>query len=294
MTAAPPPAPTNTPRGFAYFDKPMLVRRNDATHYLWGDEASGQVNDIIYGKNENVESVIYTLPPGGYFVASDRWRPIFDQHRFYYVLQGELTIHDPKSGDIAHAMPGQAIHWTGNRWHFGYNFSDEETWVLDWFAPHTRSRDVVFEEEYKERPEPIAPCNGRYDLLGKWPQALPATRKQAFEQGAPVTLSRHDALHIVHGSQRRTLEHIYVSTDKLTAGIVELMPGVKGDVHAHPGEKVILATKGRMHVYLPTLFEWFELCSLDCLYLPKDTPHQYWNYSGARAEFAFQVVPRYR
>jgi hypothetical protein len=72
------------------------------------------------------------------------------------------------------------------------------------------------------------------------------------------------------------------------------MPSVKGEVQSHPGEKVIIAAKGCVHVYLPTQFEWFEMHETDCLYLPGDTPHQYWNYSGKRAEVVFQVVPRYR
>ena len=36
---------------------PTLVREADATRFLWGDGASGQVADLIYGRGERISGV---------------------------------------------------------------------------------------------------------------------------------------------------------------------------------------------------------------------------------------------
>ena len=56
---------------------------------------------------------------------------------------------------------------------------------------------------------------------------------------------------------------------------------------------MIFVTEGKLHVYLPESYDWFELDAWDVLYLPANTPHQYWNYTDKPLSFAFMVVPRY-
>ena len=56
---------------------------------------------------------------------------------------------------------------------------------------------------------------------------------------------------------------------------------------------MIFVTAGKLHVYLPESYDWFELDEWDLLYLPANTPHQYWNSSGQPLSFAFMVVPSY-
>ena len=94
--------------------------------------------DVIYGRNEVIGTLIYKLKPGGFFRSSDTWKSYFDQDRFYYVLKGEIAVQDPDTGDVAIAHVGEAVHWRGAKWHFGYNCSADETVVLDWYAPQER------------------------------------------------------------------------------------------------------------------------------------------------------------
>src|SRR5262245_42925728 len=91
----------NAPKGLVSFDGPRLVRYGEATRFLWGDETSGQVADVIYGRNAKIGALTYRLKPGGFFRSSQTWKSYFDQHRYYYVVEGELTIQDPGSGDVA-------------------------------------------------------------------------------------------------------------------------------------------------------------------------------------------------
>ena len=100
--AAPPPR---------VFSAATSVRRADGQRFLWGDEDSGQIADVIYGRGTRISAVTFSLGPGHWFGASKAWKPLYDQHRFYYVARGTLAIHDPETGDVAVAGPGEAIGW---------------------------------------------------------------------------------------------------------------------------------------------------------------------------------------
>jgi quercetin dioxygenase-like cupin family protein len=286
--------PIQAPKGVRYFKEPTLVRHGEATRFLWGDEESQQVADIIYGRGDRIASLTFSLAPGGYFKSSKAWKPLFDQHRFYYVVQGSLAIHDPERGDIAVAETGEAIYWRGARWHFGYNFGETETVVLDWYAPQERAPTVPEIEFGKTKPELASVVNGRYDLIGRWPAATTETRDTLLKEGGIVTLARRDALHLVSGGRVPVLTSLFVSSDEMTAGVVELRPGTKTEPERHPGDEVLYVTEGRLNVYLPDSYDWFEVNYRDSLFLPEDTRHLYWNYGDRPVAFAFCVAPRYR
>ena len=66
------------------------------------------------------------------------------------------------------------------------------------------------------------------------------------------------------------------------------------DSEEHPGDEAIFATRGRLNVYLPDTFDWYELHPKDSLFIPEGTRHQYCNMSDEPVEFFFAVAPRYR
>jgi quercetin dioxygenase-like cupin family protein len=285
--------PKNAPKGLAPLKGPTLVHHRDAARFLWGDGKSGQVADIVYGRSEVVGTLIFKLAPGGYFKSSDSWKSFFDQHRFYYVLKGEIAVQDPETGEVAVARAGEAVHWRGAKWHFGYNFSSEECAVLDWYAPQERPPHVTEFEFGATKPRFSVEKPGRSELLGKWPDALASARAEAQSQGGMITATKRDALHFIHGAEHPVMESLFVSTDELTAGTVDLRAGARSDNRTHPSDKVIFVTSGKLHVYLPDSYDWFELDAWDLLYLPANTPHQYWNYTDQPLSFAFLVVPGY-
>lgn len=286
-------APKNAPRGASPFKGPTVVRYRDAARFLWGDAKSGEVADVVYGRNEVIGALVFKLKPGGYFRSSDTWKSFFDQHRFYYVLKGEIAVQDPATGEIAVAKAGEAVHWRGAKWHFGYNFRSEECAVLDWYAPQERPPHVTELEFGTTKPQFREEKPGQSKFLGRWPDALVAARAEAESKGGMITARRQNALHFIHGTQHPVLESLYVSTKELTAGVVDLMPGARSENRTHPSDKVIFVTAGKLHVYLPDSYDWFELDPWDLLYLPPNKAHQYWNYTDQPLSFNFMVVPRY-
>ena len=283
----------NAPKGVSNFDRPQRVTYQEAARFLWGDAKSGQVADIVYGRNAQISALIFKLRPGGLFRSSDTWKSYFDQHRYYYVLRGQLTIQDPQSGEVMTAKTGETIYWRGAKWHYGYNFTSEELVVLDWYAPQERAPHIPEIEFAKTKPvtEPAKP--GRSDLLGKWPENRLTSTQSALSSGGIVRVTESDGLGFIFGDENPVLETVLVSSGELTAGTVALIPGARSDHRSHPSDKVIFTLEGQLHVYLPDLYEWYELNPWDVLYLPPNTPHQYWNYTGSGVKFAFMVVPKY-
>jgi len=276
------------------FRGPIAVRRSDGQRFLWGDEQSGQVADVIYGRGERISAVTFSLGPGHWFGASEAWKPLYDQHRFYYVVQGTLAIHDPETGDAVVAGPGEAVTWRGARYHFGYNVGDDEVLVLDWFAPRERLLEVPESSLAASKRDLGEVRGGRYDLLGVWPDRRTEELKRSRADGGLVTVSERDSLRLVHGTRRPQLVSILSSGEHLTAGTFTVRGGTKTEPEQHPGDEVVFALSGQLHVHLPASGDWLELDPLDAAFIPEQTPHEYWSYSSPPAKAVFCVAPGYR
>lgn len=274
--------------------EPMLVRRAEAAPFLWGDEESGQIADLIYGRGHRISAVSFKLGPGHSFGSSSAWKPLYDQHRFYYVCRGAIAIHDPETGEVAVASAGEAVTWQGPRYHFGYNFGSEETLVLDWFAPPDRAPDVA---EITTMPgkRPLGEIKGgRYELLERWPDARSEVTAATVSDRGMTTVGPAGALHLIQGSTRPVLVSILSSSKDLTAGTFRIAAGTRSDPEQHPGDEVIYCLDGTLHVHLPESGAWYEVNRMDCLYIPEGTLHEYWSYGSEPAGAVFCVAPRYR
>jgi quercetin dioxygenase-like cupin family protein len=276
------------------FSEPVAVRRSEAQRFLWGDEESGQVSDLIYGRGEQISAVIYLLGPGHGFRASTAWKPLYDQHRFYYVAQGTLAIHDPDTGDVAVAGPGEAVTWRGTRYHFGYNVGADEVVVLDWFAPTERPMDVPESELSGSKRTLDAVVDGRWELLGAWPDRRAEELSKAAAEGRVTRIGEDTALHVIQGSSPPVVVSVLTSSRDMTAGTFTLQSSTKMAPETHPGDEVVFALGGRLHVLLQETGDWLELEHLDCAFIPAGARHQYWCYGDGPVRAVFCVAPGYR
>ncbi len=281
----------NAAKNVKKLEGPTLIRYSEAARFLWGDEESHQVSDWFYGAGERIASFMFSLRPGDYFRYSKAWKTLYNQQRIYYVLQGGIVIHDPESGEVAMANEGEAIYWHGNKWHFGYNFGEREALILEGCVPVLTEPEIIISPQ---QPDLAGIVNGRYDLLGKWPCELFNTQETAVRDGGLFTVKRENCLRLIAGTKVPTLVSLFVSTDMMTAGYIELGVGKRADAETHPGDEALVCTRGRLNVYLPETFEWFELHPKDSFFIPEGAPHQYCNMSDQGVEFFFAVAPRYR
>jgi gentisate 1,2-dioxygenase len=130
--------------------------------------------------------------------------------------------------------------------------------------------------------------------LGKWPAERSKARETAARGGGLLAIPRADCLHFIAGTKTPILVSLFVSTDQITAGYIELGIDKMSDSESHLGDEALVVIRGRLNVYLPETYDWFEVQPKDSLFIPEGVQHQYYNMSDQPVEFFFAVAPRYR
>jgi quercetin dioxygenase-like cupin family protein len=264
---------------------PRLLRFADVPRWVWGDDTSGRVADWGYSTTERMNFIVFALGPGERWGWSENFRPAYPADEGYFVLQGELTVHNPVTGEVEVVRAGEALHFRQNTWHFGYNFTLSETLVVEALAPVPPGVSV---EALERLALPLAAVRwARTELLGRWPAGAGAV-------GAPRTLfpmPPANWLHTLSGGHAPRRVSLFVATEHLTMGCFDVLPGQAGDPERHAGEEVLLVLAGRLTVLLPATGERFELAARDALYLPPGVSHQYTNDAAELARVLFAVAP---
>ena len=281
MTYKPSPRPT--------FEGATAIPYRSVTRHLWGDDTAGEVADWIYVSSDRIHQLIFGLPAGGAFRHSDQFRTIFAADLVYYVLSGTLVINNPVTGEVQRLEPGEAAFFRRDTWHHAFNYSNEYLRVMEFFAPppsqgtsgaYARQQPLLETSSY-----------GRNELMGRWPAA--ASEERATRTIHPIRPS--DTLWRLEGDQHPTLVGILVSTEHLTVGRIDLLPGQHSDVECHGGDEALYVLSGS--VLVRTLGETsvgsFELGEQDGAYLPIGTPHQYYNLGNTSVSLLFGVAPSY-
>lgn len=236
---------------------------------------------------DKIHFIMFSLRPGAYWRHSDTFKPVYGADEGYYVLQGSLTLHNPQTGEAYVVNEGEALHFRKDTWHYGYNFTTGETLVLEAFAPVPA--DVSPDELARAAPPLTETRHGRYELMADWPW----NSAQAQEGQTMKVLRPADWLHLIRGETMPARVSLFVATDKLTMGLLSLLPGGATDPETHPGDEVVVVTEGRVNVHLPDAGGWFELQPRDGFFLPEGVRHQYYNMSDQPAAVVFGVAPKY-
>jgi quercetin dioxygenase-like cupin family protein len=281
MSYAPSPRPT--------FDRPTHISYNTVTRHLWGDEASGRVDDWIYVSSSKIHQLLFGLPPGGSFRHSPDFRTVFGADEVLIVLSGIYVSANPETGEVHVARPGEAIFFRKDTWHHGFNASTEPLRVLEYFAPPPStgtSGAYARTRPYIEQPRYV-----RNDWLGR----LPMEQRQA-ETSATMRVLREADLHWrMESATHPALVGLYAATEHLTAGKMILLPGQSSSMERHGGDEGLYLLKGTLNVLTPEAEgqTWFELHPRDGFFLPEGAPHQYQNLSAEPVEFYFGIAPAY-
>jgi quercetin dioxygenase-like cupin family protein len=271
-----------------------MTRYENARHYLWGDAVSGRVKDWYYAGTDRIHMAMFSLPPGGLWRHSDSHKSYYGADECYYLLAGELTMHNPETGDVAVLRAGEALTFRERTWHYGYNETGVETVIICTFAPVPA--DISSAATLAAAVPPLQEIRqGRWDLTGEtgfpWTarRTGPAPAESCFR-----VLATRDWLSVIQGTDRPIRVDLMVSTEKQTSGLFRLLPGVTTDAETHPGDEVAFCVSGQASVYLPDRDEWFELHPRDNVAIPEGVAHRWYNTSGQPAEVFFGVAPRYR
>src|SRR5579885_619831 len=219
------------------FSEPTLIRRRDVGLQLWGDDESGEVPDAIYISNEKIHLMVFTLPPGRGFTHSSSFRTVFDADELYHVLEGELVMNNPETGEVRVARPGEAVFFRADTWHHGFSYSREETRVLEFIAPGPLSGNTQPYARTKPPLEETRTVAERW--LGRWPMAREAERADATMH----LVTERDVLWTLEGAER-VLVGLTLSTERATVGTIRLLPGQRSDVQRHAGDECVFLLSG--------------------------------------------------
>lgn len=283
MGRRPSPRPT--------FDKPTAIKRADAVLHLWGDEEAGFVEDRIYVSSDKIHQLELSLPPGGRFQHSDANRTVFAADEFYYVLEGTLVIANPATGEVQRARAGEGVFFRRDTWHHGFNYdASSRLRVLELFAPppsqgtsstYAKTKDNLTEWSYHDNTE-----------LTQWPMNASEIR----DKWSLRVVRDEDALWRMEDPGGDLLLGLYVSTEHLTVGRAELLPGRRGPIQQRGGDECLYVLDGRLNVLFPDADggeSWCELGPGDGCYVPQGARHQYHNVSAQSASFLIAVAPSY-
>lgn len=260
---------------------------------LWGDDASGRVNDWIYVSTATIHQMVFSMPPGARFRHSEHHRTVFGADELYFVLRGTLLLANPETGEVHRVEAGEAIVFGPDTWHHGFSQGTEPLEVLEYFAPppatgssqrYARSRPLLERSSY---------------VQDEWIERWPADAEAFGAKRTQRVLSDRDVLWRLEGDEHLLPVGIYLSTPQLTVARAELLPGQRSDTIVRGGDQAGYVLEGRLNLFLPDQpvkgggNGWFQMEAGDGFFVPAGTPHRFYNMTGSTVRFMFGVAPRY-
>lgn len=272
---------------------PGAVPFESAVLKLWGDDTSGRVNDWIYVSNEKIQQMVFSLAPGARFGHSQEHRTNLGADELYYVLSGTLVLANPQTGEVHRVEKGEAIAFGRDTWHHGLSYGSETLRVLEYFAP---SPATGSSQPYA-RTKPYLEVT-RY-VQDEWIERWPMAAEEAAAGHTQRMIGPDEILWRLEGAEQEMLVGIYLSTDELTAGCIELRPGQRSDTHVRGGDQAGYVLEGRLNLFLPDHpgsgpgNGWFQMEADDGFFVPAGMPHRYYNMTDSPVRFMFGVAPKY-
>jgi len=272
---------------------PGAVPREAAVLKLWGDDISGRVNDWIYVSSDKIQQMVFSLAPGGSFGHSRDHRTNLGADEFYFVLSGTLVLANPQTGEVHRLGKGEAIRFGPDTWHHGFSYGRETLRVLEYFAPPPATGSSQLYARTK--PYLDTPTYVQNEWIGRWPE----TAKEARARHTQHVISADDILWRLEGKEHQVLVGILLSTDELTAGRIELLPGQRSDIRIHGGDLTGYVLGGRLNLLLPESpgpgpgNGWFQMSEDDGFFVPASVPYRYYNMTAEPVQLLFGVAPTY-
>lgn len=273
-----------TPSPRPSFDAPTAVTKENATRYLWGDDESGVVADLIYTSSQSIHALVFMLPPGGAFRHSPEFRTVFGADELLYVLEGTMLLADPETGEVQRVDRGGTVFFRKDTWHHAFAHGRDPLRVLEIFAPppaagasgqYARTRPYLEESRYADD-----------DVLGTLPAAEPRPGKLRVLREGDVVWRRD--LDVPTG--------LLVSTEHLTVHWLEVDAGAASREHAHGGDEVVYVLEGSLWVRAShgDTSHVLELGPDDLGYLPAGSVHEYRCYGSGPVRALVGIAPRYQ
>jgi quercetin dioxygenase-like cupin family protein len=277
--------PGYSPSPRPVFERPTHITDATVTRHIWGDDDAHQVADWIYASTDRIHAMVFGIAPGGSFVHSPEFRTVFGADEVLTVLQGQMILANPETGEVQPVETGESVAFGPNTWHHAFAGGTEQLRVLELFAPppstgasgpYARTRPYLEDASYADD-----------SVIGNWPDPAAVLRNP--------TLRLIDRTRIHYRLSGDALIGLLSSTDQLTVANLSMRPGGVSTIQRRGGDEVIFGLSGVLHVraWFGDQTFVFELHTGEACYLPVGSVHEYRNYSGATATAVVGVAPQF-
>ena len=270
MTAyKPSPRPT--------FDGPARITRADVTRHVWGDTEAGEVNDWIYASTDRIHCLVFGVGPQGAYRHSEEFRTVFGADEYLHVLEGEMVLANPQTGDVVRVREGEGASFGPGTWQHAFAHGERPLRVLELFAP-----------------PPSAGTSGAYARTQ--PYLERADWRYARDDDGPSSFRHHDGRSAALRYEPGVLTGVELASEHLTAGWIEIAPGGVSSRQAHGGDLILFALAGATFVRVDhgDTQTVAELGPEDAMYVPMGASYDVRNAGAATCRLIFGVAPNYR
>lgn len=290
--------------------KVCIITKEMQVPFIYGFETT-EIENQVYTSTDNLSIVEWILAPGRHIGPAAQH---LHGDECYYLLEGELTVCNPETGESFILKEGDAIYIPQETRHQGFNFTNNRVVVIACMAPVIWAEDTGSvipkvesprflkgpEEPKYDKPQSlysIPEVKRTIDALGNWPAPSSVLRKEK----QLVILRPDNRLTLIHGRERHILFSFLVSNDYMNVAIVSIPVATTSEVEKHKGDEVINVLEGELCVRIcnagdgikgETAFPHLRIRKRETMLIPEGVSHQYINFSNDVVKAYVAIAPR--
>ena len=197
------------------FNEPTHIKRENMVLHTWGDLTSGFVTDRVISSTKQLHVLEFELGPSSGFRHSPINQTIFAADILYFVLEGDLILANPKTGEVELVSEGSGLLFHRETWNHGFSMGRKTTRVLEYFSPPPAMGAA---SEFSKRQPPLLVNKYNYGkTVHNWPESQPESKSKSsfleisdrtsilsFRDSDPThlisTLVATEFLHVIKGT----------------------------------------------------------------------------------------------
>lgn len=197
------------------FKEPTHIKRDNMVLHTWGDSTSGFVTDRVISSTKQLHVLEFELGPSSGFRHSPINQTIFAADILYFVLEGDLILANPKTGEVELVSEGSGLLFHRETWNHGFSMGRKTTRVLEYFSPPPAMGAAS--EFSKRQPSLLVNKYNYGKTVNNWPESGPESKSKSsfleisdrtsilsFRDSDPThlisTLVATEFLHVIKGT----------------------------------------------------------------------------------------------
>lgn len=282
--------------------RPVHITRDKMVHYIYVPQDPHHADlNWMYASTETMFSGRYHLAPGSMFTPPD----VHAGDEYYYMLNGTLTIFNPKIGQVVELKKGECANLPKAAPHKGYNFTQSTCEMLYLIVPSVWQKGEAGPPPYNEEDMVMlndlraqqgsrkAVCPATTDPEKKGIGCWPVDGNTVRETGEFVKVNDANKLRTIHGREFPVPVNFFFSTDLGHMGEIMLPYGGNGPRSAEElslrGDATFFVEEGPATFFFPKDEGCYTVEPNEVMFIPANTPFNIINYQSKIVHVIFSV-----